>query len=160
MKRAFVIFSGAMIVSLVTWIIDPETYVIFGILHLIAFASALQCIMRPLRVWNILIGSLLLIAGYVLPTVATPMPLLLPLGITSTSFTSVDYFPLIPWLGPILIGMGLGDLLYVPQRNAGLSFLDLIPWPQWLLWTGRRSLAMYFVHQPILLLLLWVLLGR
>jgi uncharacterized membrane protein len=159
-QRAAIIFFGGMIVTFATWIIDPETFVIFGILHLIAVATLIQYLVRPLRKWNLLLGLLVLSTAFFLPTSGIATPLLLPLGILSKGFTSVDYYPLLPWLGPVLIGMGLGDLLYVPQRRERLEPFDDIQWPHWILWTGRKSLWIYFVHQPILLLILWMLLGK
>ena len=34
---------------------------------------------------------------------------LLPLGIHPATFFSVDYEPIFPWFGVVLIGMGLGE---------------------------------------------------
>lgn len=160
LQRAAVIFFGGMIVTLATWIIDPGTFVIFGILHLIAVATLIQYLVRPLRKWNLLLGFLLLSTAFFLPTSGLATPLLLPLGIMSKGFTSVDYYPLLPWLGPVLIGMGIADFLYIPERHPNLALLDALQWPRWILWTGRKSLWIYFVHQPILLPILWMLLGE
>ena len=159
-KRALIILAGGMIVTVVTFLVDPTTFVIFGILHLIAVATVLQCLVRPLRRWNLLLGFAILSTAFFLPTGEISSAFFLPFGIMQKGFISVDYYPLLPWLGPVLIGMGLGDLLYVPERRERLSRLDAIAWPTWLLWTGRKSLPIYFVHQPILLLLLWILLAR
>jgi len=111
LKRASVVLAGAMIVTLVTWLFDPETFVVFGILHLIGVAVFFQYLIRPLRRWNVLIGALIFSTAMFLPTGNISTPLLLPVGIMNAGFSSVDYYPLLPWLGPILIGMGLGDLL-------------------------------------------------
>ncbi len=160
MKRALVIFSGAMIVSVVTWLVDPATFVVFGILHLIAVATAFQYGMASLKQWNLLIGISVMSLAFVMPETSITTPLLLPLGIMPQGFISVDYYPLIPWLGPIFIGMGLGHIFYVPERRNSLSLFDAYSWPQWLLWTGRQSLPIYFLHQPVILLILWMLVSR
>jgi len=157
-RRALIILGGALVVTLVTWIIDPPTFVIFGILHLIGIATFVQYLVRPLRKWNILLGLFILSTIFFLPTGELGTPLLLPFGILEKGFTSVDYYPLFPWLGPILIGMGLGDVLYVPERHERLEPFDDVQFPKWLLWTGRKSLWIYFAHQPVLLLILWMLL--
>ncbi len=158
-QRALVIFAGAMIVSAVTWLIDPQTFVIFGILHLVAVSTLIQYILRPLKRWNLLLGILIILAAFTLPAHSVTTPLLLPFGIMTKNFMSVDYYPLLPWLGPVLIGMGLGDVFYIPERHKALSVLDSIRWPRWILWIGRKSLWIYFVHQPVILLVLWMLLG-
>ncbi len=158
--RALVMIAGGMIVTGVTWMIDPGTFVIFGILHLIGVATIVQYGARPLQQWNLLLGILIMSTAFFLPIAALSTPILLPFGIMNKGFSSVDYYPLLPWLGPIIIGMGLGDVLYAPERHSVLTLFDTVQWPRWILWTGRRSLAIYFVHQPVLLLLLWMLLGR
>jgi uncharacterized membrane protein len=160
LKRAGLVFGGGIVVTLVTWIIDPATFVIFGILHLIATATLVQWTLRRFGVWNLLIGALVFATAFFLPMGDFGTPLLLPFGILQKGFTSVDYYPLLPWLGPAIMGIGIGDLLYVPERKDVLLPLDDVQWPRWLLWTGRRSLFVYFAHQPVLLLLLWLLLGR
>ncbi len=160
LKRAVIVLSGAMIVTLVTWLLDPTTFVVFGILHLIGAATFMQYLVRPLRRWNIILGTVLSTTGLYLPTGNVMTALLLPFGIMHQGFMSVDYYPLLPWLGPISIGMGIGDLLYIPKRSESLSFFEKCQWPSWLLWIGKKSLLIYFVHQPIALLLLWLLLGR
>ncbi len=160
LKRASIVLAGAMTVTLVTWLFDPQTFVVFGILHLIGVAALIQYLVRPLKRWNVLPGVLIFSTALFLPTGNISTPLLLPLGIMNEGFSSVDYYPLLPWLGPIFIGMGIGDFFYTPERSDLLSFLDTYRWPSWLLWIGRKSLLIYFVHQPIALLLLWLLLGR
>lgn len=160
LRRAAIVLSGGMIVTLVTWLLDPATFVVFGILHLIGVATFIQYYVRPLKRWNILLGALVCAAAFLVPSDTVSTPLFLPLGIMNEGFMSVDYYPLLPWLGPIFIGMGIGDFLYIPKRNVNLSFLDKYRLPAWLLWIGKKSLLIYFAHQPIALLLLWLLLGR
>lgn len=160
LKRTTIILAGAITVTLVTWIFDPETFVVFGILHLIGVAVVMQYLLRPLKRWNVVLGVLICSTALFLPTGNISTPLLLPFGIMNEGFSSVDYYPLLPWLGPILIGMSLGDLLYIPKRRDAFARVDRIQLPSLLLWTGRQSLPLYFIHQPIILLLLRVLLGR
>ena len=159
-KRAGIVLGGGMIVTLVTWLLDPATFVVFGILHLMGTAILLQYLVRPLRRWNIILGALVCATAFLVPNGTVSTSLLLPLGIMNKGFMSVDYYPLLPWFGPIVIGMGIGDLFYIPKRSASLSFFDTFRWPPWLLWIGKKSLLIYFIHQPIVLLLLWLLLGR
>lgn len=160
-QRAFMILCGGMIISLVTWIVDPSTFVVFGILHLISVSTVIQYVLRPLKRFHILLGTLISAAAFVLPTTTSiETSLLLPLGIMPQGFASVDYYPLLPWLGPVLIGMGLGDALYIPRRRTFLSCLEKVRRPRILLWIGRKALVIYFIHQPVILLLLWMILGR
>lgn len=84
--------------------------------------------------------------------------LLVPLGITPTHYPAVDFFPIFPWLGVVLLGVFLGNLLYAGNVRR-------FPLPSWghrfpfsgLEFLGRHSLLIYMIHQPILLAILWAL---
>ena len=83
-------------------------------------------------------------------------PLLqLPLGLHTVSFWSVDYTPLLPWFGVVLIGLGIGSVLY-PGGIARGCTLPEIPatWERVLTFPGRNSLLIYLVHQPVIILIL------
>jgi uncharacterized membrane protein len=97
--------------------------------------------------------------GAVLPVIKKGLAVrsdwLLPLGIPGPSFSSFDYFPLIPWLGIFLIGAVLGKRIYASKRG-------LLPWPlpaTFVNAAGRHSLLIYIVHQPVIMGVLYVLGG-
>ncbi len=155
--RALAILVCGMLVSLATAIVDPHTYVRFGILHLIAASVLLLPFFFTLRAWNFLLGMIVIMIAPVVHDVSVSTSLLLPLGIAPSTFASVDYFPLFPWFGTVLIGASLGNLLY------GRSLLQIHlplekPWQRALTFPGRYSLLIYLVHQPIILALLWMFL--
>jgi uncharacterized membrane protein len=146
LRRSLIIFSGGMIISLITYFIAKESYVRFGILHLIGISALLQPLFAPFKKWNALLGAALLLTFYTFTPSLPPTP-------------SLDYFPLLPWFPIILIGMGGGFLLYAPRKHL-LERFDAFRIPKILLWSGRYSLWIYFVHQPVLLMLLSLALGR
>jgi uncharacterized membrane protein len=109
---------------------------------------------------NILIGVLCIGLGIVLSFADIAGPIwLVWLGIHPSPFISVDYTPLLPWFGVVLIGMGVGEYLYPdgkrswspPQVPVSISALLAVP--------GRHSLLIYLVHQPLILLLLHIIAG-
>lgn len=157
-KRAVVLLAASGIISGATWLFDPASFVRFGILHLIGVGALLQPLFRPLGRWNALAG-----AALILTMLALPMPgswWLLPLGIVPSGFFSVDYYPLLPWFGVVLLGMSIGDFCYVPSPRAALAPLQSFPFPRWLTGTGQYALLLYFLHQPVFLLLLRIYFGR
>lgn len=145
-KRGWTILSAAMLVSLATAIVDPDTWVRFGILHLIGASSFLLPFLR--RVHPLLIGFLGVLCIALAPFDLMP------------HVVSVDYVPPIPWLGPMLVGFAAGIPLsarpvlpahpVLPAR-PGVGTLGVL-----LAWPGRHSLAIYLLHQPVILSILWL----
>lgn len=161
LKRATVIGAGAMAVTIATYLVDPETYVRFGILHLIATATLLLPLVARLKEWNALLGIIIIASAEFFHGQHALSPLLLPIGITFPGFQSVDYFPLFPWFGVILVGYAIGYFLYVRSPRWQQSFpIFHFPFFIPLGWPGRHALFLYLIHQPILFLLLWIILGK
>jgi uncharacterized membrane protein len=156
LHRGFTIFTGGMLISLATWLVAPGVFVKFGILHLIGVSALLQPLFAHLKTWNILLGFMVTMIGIHLSTVHTTSFLLFPFGLPYPGFASLDYYPLFPWFGCILTGMGFGSILYIPKKHDILRTLDRIPYPQPLLLMGRQAFFLYFLHQPVLLTLLWL----
>jgi uncharacterized membrane protein len=152
------IFLLGLLVTLCTWIYLKEGFIVFGILHLIGVSVMLSPLFFWLKKRAVLLGFFCIVTGYILSTVNGPI-WLLPLGIHPASFWSVDYEPLFPWFGCVLIGMGLGEYLY----KDGLRQFVVPEIPviviQPLAFLGRHSLVIYLIHQPIIILLLAALTG-
>ena len=67
------------------------------------------------------------------------------LGLRGYGYTTVDYFPLKPWLGVFLLAYFAGSRAYADGRPR-------LPheWPAALLWLGRHTLPIYLLHQPVI----------
>jgi uncharacterized membrane protein len=84
-------------------------------------------------------------------------PWLLWLGLAPEGFYSLDYLPLLPWFGVVLMGIALGDFLYHGyKRRIALPDLGGALLVRPLAFLGRNSLLIYFVHQPALIALLYL----
>lgn len=140
-KRGWTILSAAMLVSLVTAIADPATWVRFGILHLIALTAFLFPLLRRLHPAPIALLGVACVA-------------LLPLDLMPR-IASVDYVPPVPWLGPALLGFAAG----IPIANRSWNAPKASPVLDALAWPGKHSLAIYLLHQPVILGILRVVLG-
>ena len=152
------IFALGLLVTLATWLYLHEGFILFGILHLIGVSVILSVLFFRFGKYNILLGLLFIAGGFFIGTLQGPV-WLLPLGIYPSSFTSVDYTPLIPWFGVVLAGLGVGEFLYSGGvRQFTVPHLpDRIVQP--LSFLGRYSLVIYLVHQPIIILLLAAVTG-
>jgi len=152
------IFACGLLVTVATWWYLQEGFVIFGILHLIGLSIMLSPLFFRFRKWNAAIGIVFVLLGWFLATIPGPTALLV-FGIHPLTFWSVDYTPIFPWMGLVLIGMAAGELAYpggertwamprLPDR--AVSFFAFL---------GRHSLVIYLVHQPVILLVLCLVTG-
>lgn len=160
LKRGVGIFACGLLVTLATWLYLGEGFVIFGILHLIGVSIMLAPLFFQFRRYNILTGAICIGIGIFLIAANITGPFwLLWLGIPPASFASVDYTPLFPWFGIVLLGMGFGEQWY-PEGKRSFADPDLsasLIRPLALL--GRHSLLIYLVHQPVILVLLQIFAG-
>ena len=117
MKRSLWIFGLAMGVTLVTYFFIREGFIVFGVLHLIGVSLLLAYPFLRLNGANFVFGLLFILGGLSLQSLSVDSPWLLWLGLAPAGFYSVDYFPLLPWFGVILIGVAFGDLFYRGYRR-------------------------------------------
>ena len=157
-RRSVWILALALCITIVTYLLLGRGYIVFGALHLIGLSLLLAYPFLGMGWKNFIFGSILIILGLYVPEISVEHYWLLWLGLAPTGFYSLDYVPVLPWFGVVLYGVGLGGLLYSGYRRrvsqidqlpiAGCSFIKL------LCYLGRNSLAVYLVHQPLLILLL------
>ncbi|NLL17874.1 MAG: DUF1624 domain-containing protein [Clostridia bacterium] len=153
-KRAFRVLFFAMVITLFTFFYDRNQMIMFGILHFMGVNMLLYPYYRKLNPW-LLTGIALVVIGLGRFVAGIDMltDVLFPLGLRSDSYRSFDYFPMIPYAGFFMIGTVLGPVLY-PNRKSRLN-LRLPPNP--ISYMGQHSLTVYVLHQPILVVLLYLL---
>ncbi len=149
-RRLGVIAAAAAAITLVTWFVFGDTFIFFGILHHIAVASVLGLLFLRLPIPIVVAASVIcFLAPPFLAGPAFDHPALVWLGLSSTYPRTNDFVPFFPWFGVVLAGIAAARLClrYVPNGLAFQRFA--VPWP--ILWAGRHSLAIYLLHQPILI---------
>jgi uncharacterized membrane protein len=157
-RRGIGLLICAECISLATFIVDPATYVRFGVLHLIALSAFILPFFLSAKEWNALLGITIILMAPFVQNMRVLTSLFLPLGLMPPSFASVDYFPFFPWFGTILIGVAIGHFLYV--RNNTHSFAPLRRRiPPWTTSPGKHALWIYMLHQPVIICTLWILFG-
>jgi uncharacterized membrane protein len=154
LRRLGLVGGAAALVSLATWLAFPAQFVFFGILHHIVVASVLALPFRRAPIALVLFAALVALALPLLMSDARfDHPALRWLGLGQQNFSAVDFVPLFPWFGAVLAGMAVARLVNAPDAA----------WTRWradvfvarlLVWSGRRSLWIYLVHQPLLLAVL------
>lgn len=162
LRRGLKLAAIAAAISLVTWLMDciigdSQFFIRFGILHMLAVSIIVYWLLQRFGVWASLIpGLLIAAAGFFIDPYAIQMSGYIPFALgLSVNNPSADYFPLIPWLGWVLICAALGGRLYRHRRSLfpghGRSPL-LHP----LIWLGRHALLVYILHQPLIYGLLYL----
>ena len=152
LRRAGEVAAAALLVTVVTLIALGDDYVRFGILHCIAVAMVVGPLLLRLGWWNVPLGVAAIVTGIRLDdTTSSDVPGLLVLGVPPHD-GAVDWYPLLPWLGPALIGLAVGRALYPAGRRGPWG--ARLPEPRHarsLGFPGRHALLIYLVHQPVLL---------
>lgn len=156
LRRGATIFGYGLVITAITWLFLPSGYIVFGILHFIGIAVMLAPFFLRFEAANLILGVAALFAGYVTNSITGPWPLLW-LGIHPASFTSLDYVPLLPWFGLVLFGLYFGRKFY-PGGTRGFRGWSAEPYgARPLAYLGRHSLVIYFLHQPIILLVIFLI---
>ena len=151
----------AVLVSLATRPMFPDSWISFGVLHGIAtmlvVLRALGARLPPARLARAPVGAAavaaLAAAAWLLPqAVHDPFfdaRLTNWVGLVTHLPYTEDYVPVFPWLGVMLAGYLAASLLLVHGRAAMTGPVPALVRPLSVL--GRWSLSFYMLHQPILI---------
>ena len=147
-KRALKLLLLALFITLATHFYSPKLGIKFGILHLLGACILMSPALKKLNRYLLLaFGSILIVLGSYITSISAPNDYFFILGITSNSFSSSDYYPLIPWLGVFLYGLALGKILYSTKQSVfSFSMGDNLVSS-----AGRHTLLVYIIHQPIII---------
>ncbi len=155
--RTALVAIAAALVSIGTKIFMPDAFVAFGILHCIVVASLLSL--------AFLNAPLIVTFGCGIVIILVPLAFKSPafdalnwfLGIGAIEPRTLDWRPFFPWVGFTLFGLGFAQFVLsrgIPDKvsrwRASSAFT------RFLTFSGRNSLAVYLIHQPILLGMVFV----
>jgi len=160
-RRRLWIAAGAAAITVFSLVATPESPIWFGVLHFVAVASF---IVLPARNWPWPVLTLLALVIFGAIRFVQPgfpvfdSPWLQWVGLTTHEPQSADYVPLLPWLAAVYAGMALGRLFVNAPANAP-NARRVRDWQprgaarRALVWSGRESLLIYLLHQPVLVAL-------
>lgn len=149
MNRLALLFGSAVLVSVSTWWMFGDRFVFFGVLHFIALASVLGLLFLRAGWLNLVLGVVLIIIGSSYQSSWFDVPGWRWIGLMTHKPATEDYVPLLPWFGVVLLGLFLGPWLNrLAQRWQGVQHFRAV---QWLAFSGRHSLLIYLLHQPLLI---------
>src|SRR3989344_3584809 len=150
--RGLRVFGMGLLITLATYFYDPASTIWFGVLHLIGASILFSIPLMELKGNKTYIGlaATCILAGIYLQQLTFDFPILLWLGFWPTGWYTFDYFPILPWYGFFLLGIlagknyfrGMKPIEYVGKFKPAISLFSFF---------GRHSLAIYLIHQPLLL---------
>lgn len=166
LRRGVLLYLVGFAVTLVTTLWIPDFTIVFGVLSCFGACMVLTALCDKVldRIpWPVLtaLGVILWLVfadfsdgvlhlGVKNVVVSLPnVEYLYPLGIQSSTFSSSDYFPIIPSIFMFWAGRGL----YRPIARGSFPKWFYASHCRWLEWIGRHSLVIYAVHQPVLIAL-------
>lgn len=156
--RGCKIFLLGLFITLITWIFIPQEFIIFGILHFIGISIILAYPFLKRKYLNLIAGIVIICIGIYLQTLSFNFSWLMWLGFVPNSLNTVDYFPIFPWFGIVLLGIFFGGLLYKNYKRQfklpDLSNNCLVKISTLL---GKHSLVIYLIHQPLIIVILYFL---
>ena len=154
LRRALQVAAAAVLVSAATWVTLGDQWVRFGVLHCIAVGMLVGPFLLRLGWWNVPLGTAVIAAGIWREALAprdSPGVLYL-VGVPMSGDPPVDWYPLVPWLGVMMLGLAAGRALYPGGRRG--AWTGRLPQPRYARAVGapgRHSLPIYLVHQPVLI---------
>lgn len=163
-KQGLIVLLLSFILSFVTYIFIPEESVKFGILSLIGSSIILVDLLNKfLNKLNPFLGFIIFISLFLIfynlpagslgvenmeitdvPDIVYESKYLYPIGLPHNTFTSSDYFPLMPWWFLFVSGYYLGKILKDKKLLKPMGKSNIISA------LGRHSLLVYLIHQPIM----------
>jgi uncharacterized membrane protein len=141
--RSFEILIHGLFLTCFTFIIYPDNFIRFGILHFLALATLLISVLSPYK-----IGAIVALVMSIFIRYPNINPFIDTITGANASATMMDWFPLDKWMPIILLGLVIG-------QNVDVSKLD-IPFLEFnniVTDIGKNSLNLYTIHVVILLLL-------
>lgn len=155
LKRWLQVASAAFIITIATYIFMPESFIFFGILHLIAFSLILGSMMITAPWYLFLLGAIFVFfAADFVTSELFSAPWANFMGLSKNPVNSVDFVPVFPWFSAVLLGMSAGKITLIYDRLPALAAITS-PLFKPLALLGRWSLIFYLIHQPILIALIF-----
>jgi uncharacterized membrane protein len=159
LKRGGWVFCLGLLITLATWIYPHDGFIVFGVLHCIGLSIILAYPFLRSRLPALVVGIAFIFIGVVLQMMVTAeFPWLLWLGFIPVSFYTLDYFPLLPWFGVVLVGVFLGNSFYKNNtRMFPLREYSSVLVVRGMCFLGRHSLVIYLLHQLVIIGVLYLL---
>lgn len=142
-KRVLMLLVSALLITIVTKIIFPYSWIYFGIIHFVLLATLVGVFFVRIPTISLFLGVAIL-AGFFAGYLSTEWVYDFFKPLLDLPYRTEDIVRFFPWFGVVLIGIFLGYYRFFGFKIAqnGLS--------KKVAFLGRHSLFIYLAHQPVL----------
>jgi uncharacterized membrane protein len=170
-KRSMQLLVASTAVSASAYFIAAHKVTIFGILQLILVSSWLALPFLNRAKLTLVCGGIIFFVGHIWHHTLFDHIALHWIGLMENIRPALDYAPIFPWFGVVLMGISAGVLLQKHQgvanafakplirKTSGSAFVFLKRFDDALQYAGKHSLLIYLLHQPIMFGALMVISG-
>lgn len=136
-KRFYKIGTWALVITILTYLLFPENFVYFGVLHCIAISSVVGVFFVSRPKISLTLSFILIVSNFIF------QPTLVPIS-AWLNVSPMDYIPFYPWFGVVLLGIYLESINFhrIPLKRSFLTG----PFE----FMGKHSLKIYLLHRPII----------
>ncbi|PIX79314.1 hypothetical protein CO082_03200 [Candidatus Peregrinibacteria bacterium CG_4_9_14_0_8_um_filter_44_15] len=155
--QGMTVLGLALMINLVTYIVVPDQFVKFGVLHLISLGVFCGSLLAGHPYVSAQIGLGIIIIGTWLTPASEMSFISYVLGWTKETGMSLDYFPVFPWLGVVFVGMLGGHWFLEIAKKRGISrrHTDIGKKARLIHLISSKALWIYIIHIPVLLLVVY-----
>ena len=107
-----VTYIGFLLLENTTGTKQLSKVVYFGILQCIGLSIIIGYFFLRFKFINVIIGIVILIFGFYINELRFDFPWLFWLGFWPEGYYPIDYEPLLPWIGPMFLGLAFGNIVY------------------------------------------------
>jgi len=126
-------------------------YVKFGILHFIALGVLILAPLISRKLLLLVLAFVAVFLGPIFAQISTDISILYIFGFRINGGEALDYFPIFPWISVMAVGA-----LFTWYGRGVFEWMSRQRFPL-LEWMGRHTLAIYMLHVPIILVILFFL---
>ena len=154
-KRISKLIIISAMISLVTFLLDNNNFIFFGILHFLAMCSIFSLILLNVTKSYLLFLFFVLVGAISLSSITFDLPTMVSwLGFNKNPPITNDFYPLFPWLTFYLFGFWIGHIIMNRESRPLENISSIYPLSSKLFkffeFVGKNSLIIYILHQPIL----------
>lgn len=152
-RAALRLVPAALLVTLASYALFPKSYIYFGVIHFMICSLLICRFLLWMKAYIVIPALVALVLGNFYQHTFFNVSHWGCFGFRTFRPMTEDYVPLFPWLGVVWLGCTIGWLWqesliekYTFCSCYGVKLLTFF---------GRHSLAVYLIHQPILIFMIY-----